>query len=233
MIRPNRNLARLGLALSLLMVAAVSLGSGPTAPAEAAPLAAVSLGLIPASGPAGMTITAVGSGWTFGNSPYYIYWEVKGGTQLGTFGPDGPGSWSTSITIPGGAGAGAHTIVACEGSDEFEQCASSTYTVVLPTATVTPTRTRTPTPLPGVILPVTWTPTRTPSVTPPSGCIDGITLLSPSIGDDLGGVATTDLVMEATIGDTTAAHVVIYSSVRLGSGGYDTVYTRWPDPLPG
>jgi len=232
MIRCNRNLARLGLALSLLMVTAVSLGSGLTAPAEAAPLAAVSLGLIPASGPAGMTITAVGSGWTFGNAPYVIFWEVKGGTQLGTFAPDGPGNWSTSITIPGGAGAGPHTIVACEGSFEFEQCDSATFTVVPPTATVTPTRTRTPTPLPGVVVPVTWTPTPTPSNTPRSGCVDGITRLSPLNSDNPGGVATIDLVMEVTLGDS-ASHVIVYTPVWVGGGGFETVYSQWPDPLPG
>src|SRR3990170_4030552 len=210
MTRRDRNLAKLVLALSLIVVTAGSLGSGKAAPAEAAPLAAVSLGLIPGSGPAGMTITAVGSGWTMSNNPYAIFWEFKGGTQLGTFGPDGSGSWSTSITIPGGAGAGPHTVIACEGySTEFEQCASATYTVVPPTATVTPTRTRTPTPLPGAVVPVTWTPTFTPSATPVSGCIDGITRIFPMNRDDLGGAATTDLVMEVTLGDPASTHVLI------------------------
>ncbi|MBF8255889.1 MAG: hypothetical protein HW375_796, partial [Anaerolineales bacterium] len=230
MIRCNRNLARLGLALSLLMVAAVSLGSGPTAPAEAAPLAAVSLGLIPGSGPAGMTITAVGSGWTMSNNPYAIFWETKGGTQLGTFSPDGPGNWSTPITIPGGASAGSHTIVACEGyTTEFEQCDSATFTVVPPTATVTPTRTRTPTPLPGVVVPVTWTPTFTPSRTPLSGCRDGITRVSPLNSDDLGGVATADLVFDVTLTDPETSYVRIF----LGNVRSSDVYTQWPDPSPG
>src|SRR3989304_5677759 len=225
MTRRNRNHARLGPALSLLMVAAGSLGSGQTAPAEAAPLAAVSLGLIPASGPAGMTITAVGSNWTFANSPYAIFWETKGGTQLGTFGPDAPGNWSTSIAIPGGAGAGPHTVAACEGyTTEFEQCASATYPVVPPPATITPTRTRTPTPLPGVIVPVTWTATYTPSVTPLSGCRDEIIRVSPLNSDDLGGVATADLVMEVVMGDPTTQHVQVYLPRSV------TLYTQWPDP---
>src|SRR3990172_1009027 len=229
MIHRHLNLARLGLALSLLIVAAVSLGSGPTAPAEAAPLAAVSLGLIPGSGPAGMTITAVGSGWTFGNAPYYIYWEVKGGAQLGTFAPDGPGNWSTSITIPGGSGAGPHTVVACEGSFEFEQCDSATFTVVPPTATVTPTRTRTATPTLGAFGPITWTPTFTPSATPLSGCIDGVTKISPLSADDLGGVTTADFVMEVTLGDVSTTRVV----VSEGTGSAFVLFTQWPDPLPG
>ena len=229
MIRRDLNLAKFVLALSLIMVTAGSLGGGRAAPAEAAPLAAVSLGLIPGSGPAGMTITAVGSGWTMSNNPYAIFWEFKGGTQLGTFGPDGSGSWSTSITIPGGAGAGSHTVVACEGyTTEFEQCASATYTVIPPTATVTPTRTRTPTPLPGVVVPITWTPTFTPWVTPASGCVEGITRISPLNSDDLGGVATADLVMEVVMADPMTQHILVY----LPDSERD-IYTQWPDPTPG
>ena len=233
MIRRDRSLARVVFALCLIVIAAGSLGSRRPAPAEAAPLAVVSLGLIPGSGPAGMTITAVGSGWTFSNGPYAIFWETKGGIQLGTFSPDGPGNWSTPITIPGGAGAGPHTVVACEGyTTEFEQCDSATFTVVPPTATITPTRTRTPTLLPGVFVPVTWTPTPTPSNTPRSGCVDGIARISPLNTDNPGGVATIDLVMEVTLGDS-ASHVIVYTPVWVGGGGSETLYTQWPDPLPG
>jgi len=216
----------------VLLTAVASASAGGLRPsAEAAPLAVPSLGLIPASGPAGMTITAVGSGWTFGNAPYVIYWEVKGGTQLGTFSPDGPGNWSTSITIPGGASAGPHSVVACEGSFEFEQCASATFTVVPPTATVTPTRTRTPTLPPGVtpafILTPTFTPTRTP--TPLSGCRDELIQVSPrDYYADLGGVAAADLVLDVILTDPATSVVRVYTA-NIGSA----LYTQWPDPLPG
>jgi hypothetical protein len=233
MTRGARNVALLVLAPSLVVITFGGLGSGQTVPAEAAPLAAVSLGLIPASGPAGMTITAVGSGWTFGNSPYAIYWEEKGGTPLGSFSPDGPGNWSTSITIPAGAAAGAHTVVACEGTDEFEQCDSAAFTVVPPTATIAPTRTRTPTPTLGPVGAVTWTPTRTPSVTPLSGCVDGVTDISPDGRVDLGGVLTTDLIVEVTLADPSSTHVRFFNAVGVGGGLSGTLYTQWPDPFPG
>ncbi len=213
-INPSRpSAARL---TAFLFVPVLLLGNQPPLgnAAEPAPLAAPSLGIIPGSGPAGQTVTATGSGWTQGNAPYAIYWEFKGGTQLGTFAPNGSGSWSSSITIPGSAGAGSHTIVACEGSFEFEQCASSSYTVVPPTPTITPTRTRTPT-LPAGVTPYFLTPTFTTTPTSVSGCIDGITRIYPTNSDDTGGVEAVDLVMEVTLGDP-ATRVRIYTSVWVG-----------------
>jgi len=221
-------------AIIALLAASAAFGGVAGGEALAAPLGAPSLGLIPASGPPGMTITAVGSNWTISNAPYKIFWEAKGGSELGTFGPDGPGNWSASITIPGGAGAGPHTIVACEGyTSEFEQCASATFTVVPPTATIAPTRTRTPTPVPDVDVPATWTRTPTPSNTPISGCIDGVTGILPDGRVDLGGVLTTDLVVEVTLADPTSTHVRFFNTVGLGGGLSGTLYTQWPDPFPG
>ena len=213
---------------ALLPLLGVMLSLGTTAGAasagESAPLAAASLGLIPASGPPGMTVTATGSGWTPSNSPYKIFWNRKGGPDLGTFSPNGSGGWSTSIHIPSGADNGAHDIVACEGyGGEFEQCNSATFTVVAPTRTVTPTRTRTPTPS-TPLGPVTWTPTFTS--TPLAGCDVAIHLVSPLESDDLGGVAAIDLVLDVYGLDPDSQHI----SLSRAGGGF---YAQWPDPSPG
>jgi len=203
-------------------------------PAAAAPLAAPSVGVIPASGPPGMSVNVIGSDWTPApsNPPYIIFWESPGGTQLGTFSPNGSGSFSTSVTIPGGVSAGPHTIVACEGYGiEFQQCASTTFTATPATSTPsrTPTRTpsRTPTQTPlGYITP-TFTRTATVYYI---DCIDGIAQVSPEDHVDLGGVATTDLVLDVVLGDPTTQHVRVYLP---GSSRVGEVYTRWPDPTPG
>ena len=103
------------------------------------------------------------------NSPYKIFWETQGGTELGSFSPSGSGSWSTSVTIPGGAGAGAHAIVACEGyGGEFQECASTSFTVLVATATRTRTPTRTPSRTPTEAPPGYVTPTFTLTPTSPS-----------------------------------------------------------------
>src|SRR4030065_51193 len=215
------------IALGLLLAGLVSSSWGQAA--LAAPLA-LSVGLIPASGPAGMTVTAVGSGWNAPNSPYLIVWEIAGGTQLGTFTPDGSGSWSKSITIPGSASNGSHQVVACEGyGDEFQGCASAGFNVTSPTATPSRTPTRTPSRTPTTAPPGFVTPTFTFTPTSPydRGCTDGIARISPTNYADLGGVPTVDLVMEVVLTDATTARVVVY---RPRS---DEIYTQWPDPLPG
>jgi Bacterial Ig domain len=215
------------IALGLLLAGLA--GSAVGSPAQAAPLA-LSVGLIPASGPAGMTVTAVGSSWTLSNNPYIIFWEVAGGTQLGTFTPDGSGAWSKSITIPGGASNGSHTVVACEGyGGEFQGCASAGFNVTSPTATPSRTPTRTPSRTPTTAPPGFVTPTFTLTPTSPygRGCIDGIERISPTNYDDLAGAATADLVMEVVMGDPTTQHVLVHLPRSFD------IYTQWPDPTPG
>ena len=218
------------LALAFLITGLVAPAAGP--PAQAAPLAAFTLGVIPSSGPAGMTVSVVGSGWTFANNPYVIFWDTKGGTQLGTFSPNGSGSWSTPVTIPSGASNGAHSIIACEGyTTEFEGCATAGFTVASPTSTPsrTPTRTpsRTPTEAPPGYVTPTFTLTPTSAYRP--GCIDGIAQIYPLDSDNLPRVATTDLIMDVVITDPTSTHLVVYTGHTRSSD----IYTQWPDPLPG
>ncbi|HET7010733.1 MAG TPA: hypothetical protein VFI11_08165 [Anaerolineales bacterium] len=156
------------------------LALGVTAALLVAPLATVAaprfatLSLSPSSGPAGSSVNVSGSGWTPSpnNPPYALFWDVKGGPSLGSFSPSASGTWSTNITVPGGASPGAHNVVACEGYGiEFEACSTAVFTVVAPS--------HTPVPKPSS----TWTPpgppTRTPTVTstatatrPPTACGD-------------------------------------------------------------
>ncbi|HET7010734.1 MAG TPA: Ig-like domain-containing protein, partial [Anaerolineales bacterium] len=209
--------------------------TGWIAPAvgSAAPLGAPTVGVIPASGPPGISVTVIGSDWTpTSNPPYIIFWESAGGTQLGTFSPDGSGAWSKSVTIPMSASAGAHSIVACEGYGiEFQQCASTTFTATPATATPTRTPTRTPSRTPTEAPPgyVTPTFTRTPTSASRPGCIDGIIRVSPLNTDDLGGVTAADLVMDVVMTDPAASHLIVYERNIHDS----PVYTQWPDPLPG
>ena len=216
--------------LSLLLAGVVASAVGQ--PAQAAPLAALTLGVIPSSGPAGMTVNVIGSGWTVSNNPYAIFWDTKGGTQLGTFSPNGSGSWSKSVTIPGGASNGAHTIIACEGyTTEFEGCATAGFSVTSPTSTPsrTPTRTpsRTPTEAPPGYVTPTFTSTATSSYRP--GCIDGVAQIYPLDTDNLPRLATTDLILDVVITDPAATHLVVYTGNLRSSD----IYTQWPDPLPG
>ena len=100
-----------------------------------------SLDFLPPSGLPGESVSATGAGWTFAvNSPYKIFWEAKGGDELGEFTTNEGGSWLEKITIPESATPGAHQIVACEGvGGSFQVCLSETFTVLVPpTATPTP-----------------------------------------------------------------------------------------------
>ncbi|MGH2625197.1 MAG: hypothetical protein ACRDHY_00925, partial [Anaerolineales bacterium] len=229
-------LLRLPIRLPLALVFAWLLSGGAVAPdpVRAAPQAAPTLGVIPGSGPPGMNVTLIGAGWTPAvNNPYQIHWETLGGPLLGTFNPDGSGNWSQSVSIPMGAGAGPHTIVACEGCGiEFQQTAATTFTVVVATATPTATRTRTPSPSPSPIppgvTPRTPTPTRTATSPYAPECVDGVERISPLNSERLEGVATVDLVMDVVLGDPATQHVQIHNQDRG-----ETVYTRWPDPSPG
>ncbi|MDX1600799.1 MAG: IPT/TIG domain-containing protein [Anaerolineales bacterium] len=196
-----------------------------TVPAGAgsAALQGPGLSVDPSSGPAGSTVTVSGSGWTGSNPDYVIFWDSVGGTQLGTFSPSG-GSWSTNVTIPGGAAPGGHTIWACQGyGGEFEDCVSTGFTVV---EVDTPTPSLTFTPSPTFTLSVTPTPTHTPSPTL-AECIDEINVLSPGHFDDLGGVETTDFVVEVIYGRDEPPEVLFYVNDRYRA------YTQWPDPAPG
>lgn len=101
----------------------------------------------PTSGPPGTSVALSGTNWTQSNNPYRIFWDAKGGTQLGDFAPVG-GSWNESVTVPTNATVGGHQIVACEGYlTEFQDCVSTSFTVAAP-ATPTPGGPPTPTPTP-------------------------------------------------------------------------------------
>lgn len=136
---------------------------------RAAPLQAGSLNLNPSSGTPGTTVTVSGSGWTSSNGPYKVFWDAKGGEELGTFNVNS-GNFSTNVSIPGGAAVGNHQIVACEGyNTEFESCTSSPFKVTAPATNtpLPPTHTPEP-PTPTFTPPPSFTPlpTHTPSMTP-------------------------------------------------------------------
>lgn len=190
---------------------------------RAAPLLAGSLSLSPPSGPPGSTVTVSGSGWGAANDPYNIIWDdIEDGPVLGTF---SAGSFSVDVTIPGGASVGNHTIYACAGhGTEFQTCNSKPFNVTAPATntpippTFTPTFTFTPSPTPTA----TFTPTPTLEE-----CIDSITILSPDRGEDLGGVETTDMVVEVIYGRDEPPEVEFYGNNRFNP------YTQWPDPEEG
>ncbi len=137
--RDRRRTAILTAAVALASIVAVTLLL--LFPGRSQAASHLTLGFLPPSDFAGETVTATGEGFLFNvNPPYQIFWEAKGGTELGTFAPNPAGSWSESITIPGGASPGAHQIVACEGAGgDFQDCVSAPFTVLAPpTATPTP-----------------------------------------------------------------------------------------------
>jgi hypothetical protein len=166
-----------------------------------APPSAVSLKISPGSGPAGTSVTVAGGGWTPGNGnpPYVIYWETKGGKQLGSFSPDGSGKFSTHVSIPEGAKPGSHNIIACEGTFEFEACATAAFHVITPPS-ATPPFTRTPTRTATRTFTPSPTPTPTPSPTPtepPSVCGDlGLGPDAEVLDFDGGYPATSSVVFE-------------------------------------
>ena len=75
----------------------------------AAPQYAPAVSVSPSSGPPGTTVTVNGSGFAPGFNAG-IRWD---GATLNSFTMPGSGSFSRSISVPGGAGAGGHTISAC------------------------------------------------------------------------------------------------------------------------
>lgn len=98
------------------------------APVAAAPLAAPALSVNPASGPAGTVATLFGSGYAPGGYSASILWD--GALQTTFLVPNG-GGFQVPFTVPAGASEGAHTITVCAycGGGEFEQTASTPFTV--------------------------------------------------------------------------------------------------------
>lgn len=230
----NRLLSR-GARLAIATVLLAALGQATFAGSgQAAPTAQGSVGLSPSSGPAGSSVTVSGSGWTASNPDYVIYWNSESGSQLGTFSVS-DGSFSTGVSIPSGASAGAHQIVVCEGvGGEFKGCSSATFTVSVPPTNTPapPTATFTPAPPTATFTPsLTFTPsqTLTPSITPtPVPCVQEIEQISPEHFErDFGGVETLDLVMRITMQGREESQLI----VRMPDGR--EIYTQWPDPLPG
>jgi hypothetical protein len=145
--------------------------------------AAPSLSVAPTSGLVGSNATLTGSGWAFNTPPYELFWDVEGGTPLGSFLPSPNGTWTKDITIPK-SGAGKHPIVACQAYGLKNQaCEKALFDVTqLPTSTPTPVPTNTPqptstktfTPVPTTTTPPTpfnpngptFTSTPTPTATP-------------------------------------------------------------------
>ncbi|MFO8035440.1 MAG: hypothetical protein R6U57_02300 [Anaerolineales bacterium] len=205
------------LVISSFIVIAVIFTGWWLSDAQAAPLGAGTINLNPSSGPPGSTVTVSGGNWGGSNNPYRIIWGDKDNGQiLGTF---NPGNFSVNVTIPGGASAGDHKIWACAGhGTEFETCASAIFKVTSPATNTPIPPTFTPTPLPTA----TFTPTPTLEA-----CIDEVTILSPENGGELGGVETTDLVVEIIYGRDEAPEVEFYGNNRF------VPYTKWPDPKEG
>lgn len=223
-----RTLRKVQAFLLVFSTAVLLLGAGGSVsnphPVRAAPHQAGSLNLSPSSGPAGTSVSVSGTGWTNSNGPYKIFWNTKGGTELGSFNVSG-GSFSTTVSIPSGASSGTHQIVACEGyTTEFESCSSSPFKVTPPTNT----------PVPPTITPIPSTPTSTftSTFTPTptlEACLDSAAVLSPEYSVDLGGAETTDLVIEVMYGGEGEPTV----DFLFNNYDYEDPYTRWPDPEPG
>ncbi|TFG43159.1 MAG: hypothetical protein E4H41_09755, partial [Gemmatimonadales bacterium] len=120
---------------------AILIGLLATQAIAAAPSYA-SVNVSPSSGPPGTTVTVNASGFAPGSNAE-IRWD---GATLDSFTMPGSGSFSRSIAVPGGAGAGGHTISVCNycGGGEFEENASAGFNVTSP-ATPKPTEPPTPT----------------------------------------------------------------------------------------
>jgi hypothetical protein len=182
--RSRRSAFVAGLACAATLAAATAIA---LLPARLSATHGNTLSRNPTSGPPGTAVTLTGTLWTPSptNQPYRIFWDTKGGSQLGSFTPNAMGSWSTTVTIPVSATLGGHQIVACEGYlTEFQDCVSAAFTVTAPpTATPTRTPTVTPTLAPGVTPPTpTDTPPPTATPTPTANPPPSVTILAPSAG---------------------------------------------------
>lgn len=138
----------------VVLVLVVVLGSLPVALLHAAP----SLTVSPNSGPSLTLAVLTGSGWSFGESPYEVFWDEEGGFSFGAFAPTPNGTWNKQITIPGKSSPGTHLIVACQAYATKSQVCTNAKFVVPQLPTSTPTNTPTSVP--------TNTPTNTPTATP-------------------------------------------------------------------
>lgn len=140
----------------LLAVQAVT-----AAPASAAP----SLELNPVSGPAGSQVEVEGSDFVPPpGTPVRLCWNTPGCASLGAQPVEPDGSFSYTITIPGGALPGLYLVYACQG----EQCVTAAFVVVgTPTSTTTtvPDTTTTVIPPTTTIPPVTTTVPTSPTTT--------------------------------------------------------------------
>lgn len=76
------------------------------------PLYAASIQLNPTSGSPGTSVAVAGSGWDVTSGE--IHWDSLTGPLLGTFQANPNRAFMTTVNIPGNAGAGQHTIVACQ-----------------------------------------------------------------------------------------------------------------------
>jgi len=208
------------LGLLSIAVALGSLGAWPSS-SSAAPLHQ-SVTAVPNSGPPGLTISLQGNGFAPG-FPSQIKWD---GAAVHNFTmPANP--FSINFTVPFGASPGGHTITICGncGDGEFEENASTGFTVVAPTATHTPTSPATNTPTSEVIVSLTPTASRTPTPTI-EGCIDSIRFLEPentgAWAADLGGVPSVNLVVEIVYGGTEPLEASFFVNHR------SEPYALWP-----
>lgn len=94
----------------------------------------VSFTVSPNSGPAGGTATVSGSGGLSMDTAN-LYWDVVGGTLVGTASIDQYGDFSTTINIPADAALGVHNVI-YDGADYTENLVEcpQPFTVVAATA---------------------------------------------------------------------------------------------------
>lgn len=107
--------------------------------------AAATLTLDPASGLAGRSVLASGSGY-IKDRTVEIHWDSATGAPLKSTTADGGGSFSTSFNVPSGASAGDHVVYACTEYPPNYACdgsagyvgASAKFTVTVPPTTTKP-----------------------------------------------------------------------------------------------
>jgi pectate lyase len=143
----------------LLAIAVTLIGLSWAAIAIAAP----SLSVVPAFGPAGSSAQVAGSGFVSGVRGRILF--DGGAAGMPTFKVAANGTFSAPMTIPAGASPGAHSVQAklTSGPQKNQIVAAATFTVA-PPATPSPTPSPSPTPTPSPT--PEPTPEPTPSTTP-------------------------------------------------------------------
>ncbi len=237
-----------GLVFLILLLIILPLGLGDNQPGLAAGQSAMffpNISVNPGNGMAGASVTISGSDYTAGTEAR-VRWD---GVDQNSFNmPAQP--FSINWTIPYGVSPGTHQIGVCTGcgQGEFEQFSQVPFNVIAPsrTPTIRPSRTattipsNTPTTVPSRTPTITLTPfisftptetsiytsTHTPTL---EGCRDSITILHPEHAGDLGGVESTDFIVEVIYYGAEPLTIEFY--VREHST--NILYTQWPDPLPG